>query len=164
MAHFMTMFDPREHIGAWDLGGKDRVVEIVAVKPGEIGRGKDKSKKPILGLKTGKGAVRTMACNITNAKTIKTMFGSDTEAWIGKRITLYPSTAMFGSEVFDAVRIRPMAPAAKATTSEFADVSPEEREAHLAKLDAAAAARGGAKRDEGELTEEEERAQMGGGR
>jgi hypothetical protein len=159
MAHFMTMFDAREHLGAWDLGGKDRVVEIVSVKPGTIGRGKDKSKKPILTVKTGKGAVRTMACNITNAKTIKTLFGSDTDAWVGKRIALYPTTATFGSEVHDAIRIRPQAPGDKVAMTEFAEVSPEEREAHLAKLDKAAG-----RAADGELTEDEERAQMGGGR
>lgn len=156
MAHFMTMFDAREHIGAWDLGGKDRVVEIVNVKAGEIGRDAKKNKKPILSLKTGKGVVRTMACNITNARTIKTMFGPETTKWVGQRITLYPTTANFGSEVHDAIRVRPMAPTSKATTSEFAEVSPEEREAHLAKLDKAA---GRVNREAGEVSADEE---MGG--
>ena len=156
MAHFMKMFDPREHIGAWDLGGKDRVVEIVSVKAGSIGRGKDKAKKPILELKTGKGVTRTMACNITNARTIKTLYGSDTVTWVGKRITLYPTTATFGSELHDAIRVRPMAPGDKSTTSEFADVTPEEREANLAKLDKAA---GRVNREAGEVSADEE---MGG--
>ena len=83
MPHYRTMFDASEHIGAWDLGGKDRVVEITAVAAGSIGRGKDKAKKPILSLKTGKGVVRTMACNITNARVIKTLYGNDTTEWVG---------------------------------------------------------------------------------
>jgi hypothetical protein len=155
MPHFRTMFDPSEHIGAWDLGGKDRVVEIVTVTPGTIGRGKDKSRKPILSLKTGKGVVRTMACNITNARVIKTLYGSETNDWIGKRITLYPTTATFGSDVHDAIRIRPQPPATKAAMSEFADVSPEERESHLAKLDKSAAARA-PNREAGEVSADEE--------
>lgn len=156
MPHYRTMFDASEHIGAWDLGGKDRVVEITAVAAGSIGRGKDKAKKPILSLKTGKGVVRTMACNITNARVIKTLYGNDTTEWVGKRVTLYPTTATFGAELHDAIRIRPMAPGEKSATSEFAVVSAEEREANLAKLDKAA---GRVNREAGEVSADEE---MGG--
>lgn len=158
MAHYRTMFDAREHIGAWDLGGKDRTVEIEAVVAGSIGRGKDKAKKPIITIKTGKGVSRTMACNITNARTLATLYGSETKTWIGKRITLYPTTATFGSEIHEAIRIRPMAPGDKTAMSEFAEVSAEEREAHLAKLDRAAG------RVDGELSEEEERRMDGANR
>lgn len=108
MPHYRSMYD-NEHLGAWDLLGKDVTVTIAAVKPGQlVGEGGKKSRKPILSFD---GKEKTMACNITNAKIIASMHGTDTTKWVGKKITLYPTTtSAFGQEGVDCIRVRPGVP------------------------------------------------------
>jgi hypothetical protein len=109
MTDYRTMFD-KEHLGAWDLQGRDVVVEIADVKAGTlVGEGGKKAKKPILKFK---GKEKTMACNVTNAKAIATMYGTDTEKWIGKRITIYPTMTQFGGKDMECIRVRPQQPEA----------------------------------------------------
>jgi hypothetical protein len=73
---------------------------------GEKGR---KDKKPILYF-TGK--TKTMVCNVTNGKTIATLYGPKIEDWKGKRITLYPAMtrAPDGSGDVECIRVRPKIP------------------------------------------------------
>ncbi|MBM4442514.1 MAG: hypothetical protein FJ027_19020 [Candidatus Rokubacteria bacterium] len=107
MADYRSMFD-REHIGAWDLEGRDVVVEIAGVRAGEvIGAGGRKARKPVLSFA---GKAKTMLCNSTNAKAIAAMYGNDAAAWVGKKITLYPSTTTLGAETVDCIRVRPGVP------------------------------------------------------
>lgn len=103
------MYD-REHIGAWDLEGRDVVVTIERVTAGEIiGNGGRKDKKPIVSFV---GKEKTMIVNRTNGKTIATLYGPKVEEWKGKRITLY--TAMTrspdGSGDVECIRVRPKIP------------------------------------------------------
>src|SRR5262245_22649845 len=104
MTHFRSMLDA-EHMGAWDLDG-DRIVTITKVDPGTVGgqKGRKKEKKAILHFRE---FPRPMVCNVTNAKAIAGMYGVHVEKWIGKRITLYPTTTTFGSETVDCIRVRP---------------------------------------------------------
>jgi len=107
MADYRSMFD-RDYVGAWDLGGKDHVVQIARVKAGELtAQGGRKSKKPIIWFE---GREKGLVLNKTNAKAIAGLYGNDTEQWIGKRITIYPTTTHMGSEVVDCIRVRPTAP------------------------------------------------------
>lgn len=135
MSDYRTMFD-KEHIGAWDLAGRDVVVEIAAVKAGKVGHGNKASKKPILSFR---GKSKTMTCNITNASIIAQLYGNDTRKWVGKRVTLYPTLTSFGGKEVDCIRIRPQAPGAntKAREEDFEQPDPEERERMLAKQDEA---------------------------
>lgn len=41
----------------------------------------------------------------TNGHCLKRMFGSDPHTWLGKRITLFPSTTSFGRETVECIRI-----------------------------------------------------------
>lgn len=41
----------------------------------------------------------------TNGHCCKRMFGSDPHEWIGKRITLFPSTTKFGFETVECIRV-----------------------------------------------------------
>lgn len=103
------MFD-REHIAAHDLDGRDVVVTIDRAVGGEIiGEKGRKDKKPILHFV---GKTKTMVCNVTNGKTIATLYGPKVEDWKGKRITLYPSMtrAADGSGDVECIRIRPKIP------------------------------------------------------
>ncbi len=107
MPDYRGMFD-RDHIGAWDLGGKDAVVTIAEVKAGElVGQGGRKAKKPIVKFE---GKEKTFALNRTNGKIIATMYGADTAEWVGKKITIYPTQTQFGGDTVDCIRVRPQVP------------------------------------------------------
>lgn len=112
MADYRTMFDS-DWIRAWDLGGKDRVVTIVKVEAGELEnhRAKKKDRKPVVWFK---GAKKPLALNKTNAKTIASMYGTDTTSWVGKTIAIYPTKTQFGNEEMDCIRVRPNVPKGKA--------------------------------------------------
>jgi hypothetical protein len=112
MTDYRTMYD-KEHLGAWDLMGRDVTVTIEDVKPGQlVGQGGKKAKKPILRFM---GKEKTLACCVTNGRTIAGMYGNDVRAWVGKRITLYPTTTQFGGNEVECIRIRPTVPLEKAS-------------------------------------------------
>ncbi len=98
----------REFIYAFDLDGKDRVLTISKVAAGELtaGGGK-KAKKPIVHFD---GKEKGLALNATNAKTIAALYGNYTEKWIGREITLYPTTTQMGGETVECIRVRPAIP------------------------------------------------------
>lgn len=112
MADYRTLFD-KEHLGAWDLQGRDVTVTIEDVKGGVlIGEGGKKAKKPILKFVKKE---KTMACNVTNARTIAGMYGNDVNGWKGKRITIYPTITQFGGKEMECIRVRPTVPTEKET-------------------------------------------------
>lgn len=108
MAHWKSMTDTR-FIFAFDLAGKDVNVKIERVEAGVLeSNGGRKAKKPLVFFK---GVPKPLALNSTNAKTIAAICGSnDTDDWIGKWITMYPSQTQFGNDTVDCIRIRPKAP------------------------------------------------------
>lgn len=110
MAHWRKMMDPRDHVYAEDLNGRDVDVLIERVTQGELlGEKGRKSKKPLAHFR---GMSKPLALNKTNCKAIERIAGSsDTDAWCGVWITLYPATTQdpSGNEV-PCVRVRPRAP------------------------------------------------------
>ena len=95
---------PSNYIGAADLKGRDVKLVIEDVKLDELMmQGGKKQKKPVIYFaKTPK----MMVLNKTNAKTILTMHGPEMKAWIGKSITLYPTTTKLGRDTVPCVRVR----------------------------------------------------------
>ena len=111
MPHYKSMFDEKEYLFAFDLQNKEVTVEIAKVEAGTItGEQGRKSKKPLVSFK---GAKKKLALNKTNGKTIASLYGNDTSMWIGKLITIYPTTTTFGSETVECIRVRPVAPQPK---------------------------------------------------
>lgn len=108
---------------SYDLQGRDVVVTIERVVQGElVGQQGRKTKKPVVFFK---GKSKPLALNITNIKTIASLYGSfRVEDWIGKSITLYPTTTNFGSETRDCIRIRNKRPG----TQQAAASEPQQRE------------------------------------
>lgn len=116
MPHWRSYTD-REYIYAYDLGGQDRTLTIErvlgAVVTGDKGK---KSKKPILFFKETKIDPETqkkkgLVLNATNGKCIAALYGNETDNWVGKRVTLYPTTTESGGETVDCIRIRRQVPA-----------------------------------------------------
>jgi hypothetical protein len=113
VADYTTMYDSKWFRCA-DLDGEDRVMTIEKVKAGTVGQGEDAESKPILWFA---GVRQPFAANKTNGKTISTLYGRDTEAWIGKKITLFPTTTEYGGETVECIRVRPEVPGRKAPKS-----------------------------------------------
>lgn len=118
MGHW-KQFMESEYLGAWDLVDRngnpcDVTDEIVKVTQGQVGS--KKARKPIIFLRNaphGKG----LAANSTNCKTIAKLIGSnDPGEWVGKRITLYPTTTEMAGETVDCIRVRPRLPPQKPAT------------------------------------------------
>lgn len=109
--HYKKMFDDKEHMFAYDLDGRDFTLQIERVTAGELeGEKGRKSKKPIISFV---GAKKKLAINKTNGKTIASLYGSDTDAWAGKWITIYPTTTNFGGETVECIRVRNERPQGK---------------------------------------------------
>lgn len=109
MPHWKALTD-RSYIFAFDLGGKDANVKISKVEAGTlVGDGGRKTKKPVVYFE---GKEKGLALNATNAKTIARLYGNMTEDWIGKWITLFPTTTEMAGDRVDCIRIRPTAPRA----------------------------------------------------
>lgn len=108
MPHWKEMTD-REYLFAFDLKGKDCTVTIDKVTAGTLVNGTKKTRKPLVFFKESKEG-KPLGMNATNCKTVAALYGTDTDAWIGKRITLYPTTTSFGGETVECIRVRPAVP------------------------------------------------------
>jgi len=107
MPDYRSMFD-RDYIGSWDLNGRDVVVTIAKVEAKELtSQGNRKTRKPVVFFE---GKEKGLALNKTNAKAVAGMYGTKTEEWVGKKITLYPTQTAFGHETVDCIRVRPSIP------------------------------------------------------
>ena len=109
MPHWKSMMT-LEYLYAFDLKGKDVTLTIERVTAGEL-KGTDgkKSKKPLVYFAEGKDK-RPLAFNSTNCKITAALYGNDTAGWIGKRITIYPTTCEAFGQTVDCVRVRPKIP------------------------------------------------------
>ncbi len=126
MAHYLSMYDQSDFLFAFDLQGKPHDLIIEKVSAGEItGQKGRKAKKPII---TFKGAKKRFAANKTNGKVIATLYGVDTKEWIGKAITLYPTTTDMEGRTVECIRCRPVAPKSGKSGEALNDVPPPNRE------------------------------------
>lgn len=46
-----------------------------------------------------------LGTNKTNGYCLKRMFGSNPRSWIGRKITIFPTTTKFGSDIVECIRI-----------------------------------------------------------
>lgn len=111
--HYKRMFDDKEHLYAFDLDGREATVQIEKVIAGEVAGDKGrKSKKPIIKFV---GKEKKLAINKTNGKTIASLYGTDTDSWPGRWITLFPTTTDFGGETVECIRVRNQVPQGKSS-------------------------------------------------
>lgn len=112
VAHWKSMME-RDYLYAFDLQGKDVTLTIEKVTGGQLtGTGGKKTKKPLCFFRESQSG-KPLALNSTNCKTIAALYGNDTEGWIGKRITIFPTTTQFGGDEVECIRVRPRVPPEK---------------------------------------------------
>jgi hypothetical protein len=93
-------FFPGRYFKAETLAGKARVLRIGAVERDKLSDG---SVKPVVKFED---EPMKLVLNRTNANAIATLYGNNTDNWMGKLIELYPTRTPFGSNMVDAVRVR----------------------------------------------------------
>jgi len=127
---------PKEYLGAPDLRGKDVTLTISRLAQEALRTDKGEEDKWVVYFaemeerhkRNKKQLNKKLVLNRTNAKSIAKLLGNETDNWIGKPITLYPTTCLaFGKEA-DCIRIREKANprASKLNVDEMPDDSPEQ--------------------------------------
>lgn len=99
-----SMF-PSKFVAAHDLAGQDVNVVVSAIKVEPVGS--DEEMRPVLYFQ---GFVKGMVLNRTNAKRIEQMYGGETDSWVGRPVTLYPSETEYGGETVPCIRVRQAPP------------------------------------------------------
>jgi len=103
MGHYRLMY-PSEYLNAADLHDKEVALTIAKVEvedvPGQDGK---KKPKPVLHFeKTAKRFPLPKTC----AKVIAAKFGNDTQEWIGKKITVFPTTCEAFGQTVECIRVK----------------------------------------------------------
>lgn len=95
---------PSKYLKAHELQGKTPTVTIARVAVEQV-RGRQKvDTKAVLYFK---GHAKGMLCNKTNAQSVAQIARSPlTEQWTGVAVTLFATTATFGTDVHDVIRIK----------------------------------------------------------
>jgi hypothetical protein len=121
MPHWRTHIE-KDFLGAWDLVAadgktpKDYTLKVARVKSQllktrEHPKGKRKCTIQFV------GARKAMVANATNCETIEAMYGPDTDAWVGKLVTLYQTDVRNpNGGTIRGIRVRPRKPQGHAET------------------------------------------------
>lgn len=114
------MFDS-QWLYAHDLLGRDVVVTFARVVAARVkdSEGKEQ-KKPVAYFKESKDN-RGLVLNKTNCKVVAALYGAETDKWIGRRVTLFPTTTSAFGQTVDCIRIRPTVPPTKGKSGDFAE-------------------------------------------
>jgi hypothetical protein len=108
----------------WHLTGKERTFKILRVTrlTSEMvsGNKREVKKQPKLELADAKGQPLPLPLllNKTNAKTIAQMYGNNPAQWVGKLVTLFPTSTSVGGEERDCIRVRPKVPSVKGSRNQ----------------------------------------------
>ena len=114
---------PSDYLAAVEFMGKDVTLTIKDVVRSDVQRRDGKTERlPILHFEKTK---KKLILNKTNAASIADQLGAEARAWVGHKITLYPTTCPVGGEIKDCIRVRPGAarnkPTAKSPPVEYAE-------------------------------------------
>ena len=131
----MTRFHdivPTKYICFEDLRGQDVTVTVRAFTAEKMFANGKQQTRPV---RYFEGKAKGMVVNATINDTLTALYGPELEGWVGKRITIYPTTDDRGGQERMVVRVRPTVPPAKpaqkpaaetTTTAATTDPSKEE--------------------------------------
>jgi hypothetical protein len=100
-----------EFLRAAQLGGQVRRVTIEAVTTEILGQGEKAAQKIVLKLA---GVKQRLALNKTNAQTLASVWGPNTDHWIGRQIDLRPEKILFAGKMVDTIGVQPVVTTAPA--------------------------------------------------
>lgn len=139
--HDVRSMVDRDYLGAWDLvdnegSPREYTLEIVETKPKKLrSRNKETGKmdlKTVPVVRFARAEKGLVLSAKINRETVIDLYGPDTRAWVGKKLTLYATkTQAFGKTV-DCIRIRPVAPKGPAEQVETRQVDEAMRAAQVA--------------------------------
>ena len=84
-----------------DLAGKSHRLPIQSVAVEEVGD--EREEKLVVSFT---GAKKSLVLNKTNASTLVSAFGDDTDAWSGRTVELFTIPVNFNGRTYDGVRVR----------------------------------------------------------
>lgn len=93
---------PSKYMKASDVD-EDLSVVIDRVEVEEIGMGSDKSDKPVLYFQ---GYDKGVVMNVTNKNAIESVYGEETDDWVGKPVEVFTADATFQGVTKPSIRIR----------------------------------------------------------
>ena len=97
----MSAAFPSKYLKAADLQGQTANVVIERIEMGEMDNADDR--KPIVYFKNKQ---KGLVLNKTNSNKIVSVYGDDSDGWIGKPITLFTAWVDFRGETVEAIRVR----------------------------------------------------------
>lgn len=99
----MSQMFPSKWLAAADLDEQDRTLTVADVTEELIGQGEEQDLKWVIHFReVDKGLV----LNKTNATTITSALGDDTDEWIGRKVVLYPTEVSFSGKMVAAIRVK----------------------------------------------------------
>lgn len=108
--HDELMF-PNQFLSAVEFKGRDVTLTIKSISKSDLQlKGGGKQRKPVI---TFEETDKKLVLNVTNSDSIAQLYGFQAADWVGKRITLFPTTATFGRDTVDAIRVREVVPPPK---------------------------------------------------
>lgn len=108
--HWKLMF-PSDYLSAPDLQGRDVTVEIEAIELDKLRRADNTTEMKFIARLKGKK--KKWVLNVENSQTLAKLHGKDPHKWIGRRVTLWPTTCLAFGETVECIRVRPKKPPAE---------------------------------------------------
>ena len=109
---------PSQYLKWEDIDGKEPTVVISGAEIELLGE----DRKLVLQFQ---GRQKRMVCNRTNANVIEHSYGSDTDGWIGKEITLFVVPVQFQGKMVNGLCVRAPAKRAPKPVGGSSDPTPE---------------------------------------
>lgn len=105
----MSAVFPSKYVRAADLNGKTVTLTIQkCVMEEMMNHSKEKERKPVLYFRN---ATKGLVLNRTNGMIIANLYGDETDEWVGRKISIYPTKVKAFGELQDAIRVKEEVPA-----------------------------------------------------
>jgi hypothetical protein len=114
---------PSRFLKAHDLAGKPYTLTIKAVTLEDLGHGAEKETKLAIAFEK---ATKMMLLNRTNAMIIASLYGPETDQWLGKAVTVYSARVKAFGAWHDALRIKEQIPARNVTPERMTEAMQEQ--------------------------------------
>lgn len=135
-----ALLHPSRFLHSQEFKGKDVTLTITKIDLEELED--ENQKKKMKGVISFGESPKLLVINRTNSDCLKGMFGRETDAWVGKRITFYPAPFFnnFTKEHTTCIRVRGSPDLKEATTVTVALPRKKAVQVKMAKTSAAASA------------------------